>query len=298
MTPSGSMPPSRLSAIQRASSIREITNPSFARLTSSGRRRYLARRHEAAKTDRALKSLVDDLAKPGAKVDAVYKKLKKQQKAVEDKKAADKARRLIKRTHANGVHAGDSFTLGDEIPDDSCSLIFTDPPYDRDSLPLFDKLSQLASRILIDGGSCITYCGQYVLPEVIAKLQTDLRFFWICCCQHTGGTAQMKEYGVKVKWKPMLWFVKGQFRRDRTVWVDDLVVSEEEKDAHPWQQSVIEAKHFIETLTVDGDLIVDPCCGGGTTAMAAKELGRQWWTADIDPTAVATARERLHDSDV
>ena len=88
-------------------------------------------------------------------------------------------------------------------------LVFTDPPYDKDSLPLYDQLGELAARILVDGGSLITYCGQYSMDQVMESLGKHLHFYWPLCCLHTGKTAQMKLRGIKVKWKPMLWFVKG-----------------------------------------------------------------------------------------
>ena len=192
---------------------------------------------------------------------------------------------------------GDSFKLAESIPDGSCSLVFTDPPYDRKSLGLYDELQELAERILCDGGSLITYLGQHLMPDVIEKLNKGrLRWFWPLCCQHTGNTAQMREYGIKVKWKPMLWFVKGGFRFSRNIWIDDLVVSEKEKCSHPWQQSVIEASYYIDKLTSEGELVVDPFCGGGTTAVACKKLKRQWWTCDIDENHVTTARDRLNDT--
>lgn len=227
------------------------------------------------------------------KVDGAFKKIKKKEKAQADAKAAEKATEVIAKTDPLCVFHGNSFELAESIPDESCALIFTDPPYDRKALPMFEDLAELADRILVDGGSLITFLGQYVIPEVIDMMTPRLKFFWINCCLHTGGTAQMREYGIKVKWKPMLWFVKGQFRRDRETWVEDLIVSQQEKESHPWQQSVIEAKYYIDRLTQPGELVVDPFCGGGTTAVAAKELGRIWWTADVEAKHVQTARERL-----
>jgi len=258
-------------------------------------------REAAEKDPKTYKPLVDELGEKGAKVDRIHKKFKAATKEKEDKAAAATAKRKLKSVAENGVYHSNSFELAKSIPDESCALVFTDPPYDRKALPMFGDLGGLADRILVDGGSLITYCGQYVLREVIdfvSPEQSSLRLFWIACCLHTGGTAQMREYGIKVKWKPMLWFVKGEFRRDRETWIDDLVVSKEEKTHHPWQQSIVEAKHFIEPLSRKGELVVDPFCGGGTTAVAAKDLGRQWWTADINETHVLTARNRLNDTNI
>ncbi len=47
-------------------------------------------------------------------------------------------------------------------------------------------------------------------------------------------------------------------------------------------------------MTTDpGDLVVDPTCGGGTTAMVAEQYGRRWITIDTSRVALAVARERL-----
>ena len=227
---------------------------------------------------------------------SIVSRVKKREKEAKDKKAARIAAKKLAGTEENGVYHGNSFELASTIPDASCALVFTDPPYDKESLPLFGDLGLLAARILVDGGSLITYCGQYAMPQVMESIGDHLHFFWPLCCLHTGQTAQMKLMGVKVKWKPMLWFVKGTGRRDTQTWVDDLIVSQQEKDAHPWQQSVIEASYYINQLTRKGELVVDPFCGGGTTALAAKSLRRQWWTADVNATHVLTARTRLEDS--
>lgn len=247
----------------------------------------------AKKQPKLYGNLVDALNEPDCKVDRIHKKYKAIKKQQEDLAAAKKAAKEVAKTDDNGIFLADFRNGCKVIPDSSVALIFTDPPYDRKSLPLFAALADLADRVLVDGGSLVTFCGQYVLNDVMDMLSAKLRYFWICCCQHTGATAEMKEYGVKVKWKPMLWFVKGNFRRNREEWVEDLVVSKQEKDQHEWQQSVIEATYFIDRLTVKGEMVLDPFCGGGTTAFSAKQLGRKWATFDTDPKAVATARGRL-----
>jgi len=47
-------------------------------------------------------------------------------------------------------------------------------------------------------------------------------------------------------------------------------------------------------MTTDpGDLVLDPTCGGGTTAYVAEQWGRRWVTIDTSRVSVAIARQRL-----
>ena len=50
---------------------------------------------------------------------------------------------------------------------------------------------------------------------------------------------------------------------------------------------------LVRDYTKPGDLVCDPCCGGGTTLLAAKLLGRRYVGSDIDAGHVEIARERL-----
>ena len=47
-------------------------------------------------------------------------------------------------------------------------------------------------------------------------------------------------------------------------------------------------------MTTDpGDLVLDPTCGSGTTAIAAEKWGRRWITSDTSEVAVAVARQKI-----
>jgi adenine-specific DNA-methyltransferase len=47
-------------------------------------------------------------------------------------------------------------------------------------------------------------------------------------------------------------------------------------------------------MTTDpGDLVLDPTCGSGTTAMVAEQWGRRWITIDTSRVALALARQRI-----
>lgn len=51
---------------------------------------------------------------------------------------------------------------------------------------------------------------------------------------------------------------------------------------------------FIKLFTKPGDIVLDPFIGSGTTAVAAKQLGRKYIGIEIDPTYIHIAQERLH----
>ena len=51
---------------------------------------------------------------------------------------------------------------------------------------------------------------------------------------------------------------------------------------HPAQKPVALLKKLIEIFTDPGDVVIDPCCGSGTTLRAAKELGRNAYGFEID----------------
>jgi 16S rRNA G966 N2-methylase RsmD len=76
-----------------------------------------------------------------------------------------------------GLFVGDFRELSKDIADDSVSLIFTDPPYDTKSIPLFEQLAEVAARVLKPGGSVIAYCGQTQLPAVLAGMSKHLRYW-------------------------------------------------------------------------------------------------------------------------
>lgn len=62
---------------------------------------------------------------------------------------------------------------------------------------------------------------------------------------------------------------------------------------HPTQKPVALFEYLIRTYTRPGDLVVDPFGGSGTTAVAARNLGRRYITGDTDAGYCAIMRRRL-----
>jgi DNA modification methylase len=53
------------------------------------------------------------------------------------------------------------------------------------------------------------------------------------------------------------------------------------------------ATDHILSWSKQGDVVLDPFLGSGTTAVAAAQLGRQWIGFEVNPEYVTLARERI-----
>ncbi len=59
------------------------------------------------------------------------------------------------------------------------------------------------------------------------------------------------------------------------------------------QTALKAVQRCILMTTEPGDLVLDPTCGSGTTALVAEQWGRRWITCDTSRIALSIARERL-----
>jgi site-specific DNA-methyltransferase (adenine-specific) len=66
-----------------------------------------------------------------------------------------------------------------------------------------------------------------------------------------------------------------------------------ERGLHPTQKPVKLFSYLIRTYTQPGELVFDPTCGSGTTALAAREEGRRFIVGDSSAHYVDIARRRL-----
>lgn len=66
-----------------------------------------------------------------------------------------------------------------------------------------------------------------------------------------------------------------------------------ERVGYPTQKPIALLKILIQACCPEGGLVLDPCCGSGTTLDAALQLGRRSVGFDINNNAITIARSRL-----
>lgn len=272
------------------------TRKEVAKAAGVGERTYDAGKLilEAAEKGEITEDEVEAIRRKEKSIHRVAKDIKENRKKQQRTQQREEAK--AKAVVHDQVLVGDFRDKADMIPDGSLSLIFTDPPYDREASKLYADLADFAERKLCDGGSLITYIGHIQMADAMNSLSNRLRYWWPICCLHADDKALMTEYGIRVGWKPALWFVKGT-RDDKSMIVSDVMSGGKDKSHHDWQQSQVEAGYWISKLCPEDGIVCDPFLGGGTTAAAAIGLARSWIGIEKDESQAALAVQRITEAE-
>ena len=83
----------------------------------------------------------------------------------------------------------------------------------------------------------------------------------------------------------------------QSLWADiKMTKSGSERLGYPTQKPEALLERIIQASSKEGDLVLDPFCGCGTTVAAAQKLNRQWIGIDITHLAINLMKHRLKDS--
>ena len=77
------------------------------------------------------------------------------------------------------------------------------------------------------------------------------------------------------------------------VWSDIPALNpmDKERIGYPTQKPLALMTRIVRASSLEGDVVLDPFCGCGTTLQAAREEGRRWIGIDASECAIATMRE-------
>lgn len=224
----------------------------------------------------------------------------------------------------NRVYNVDALTLLRALPDASVDAVITDPPYglagrvfdfphkhysaineEWDTFAPTDWMRE-CGRVLKSGGSVVCFGGRQSIytfaaegfrlgwrlvnditwekpdapPNFTGRMMTESteRALWFCPSgegwTYNLVTAKQMNQGINLR---DVW--RFPIQRDNRI--------------HPSQKPLTLMERCVSLFTNEGDLVVDPFCGSGTTARACINLARNYLTCDITPQYVTDARNRL-----
>lgn len=232
----------------------------------------------------------------------------------------------------NRVYHCDALTLLRALPSGSVEALISDFPYNTTACEWESDIGVSSAlwaeiwRVVKENGAVITTASQPFTSLLIMNQLKRFRHEWIWEKSLATGylnanRAPMKAhesvlvfskqaanyYPQKVAGKPYRATrgAVGGHVRDKTVggYVTEndgsrfprsvLRFASAENPLHPTQKPISLYEYLVSTYTQIGDLVCDPFCGSGTTALAARNLQRDFIAGDITAEYVEIARRRL-----
>lgn len=187
------------------------------------------------------------------------------------------------------------------VPDNSIDLIFTDPPYSLDYLNCYGWLAKESKRVLKPNGFVLVLCGGLGLNKIFQYFdEAGLEYYWKYengMTDESGVVWKFSSDGktskpIFIRSKPILVYSKGKslsYKGTSSFYNGE----GKNKTYHDWAADAGTTSHFIDCFSKEGDLVLDPFMGGGTTKIVCEILNRKCITFDIDTNAIETTKNRV-----
>lgn len=232
---------------------------------------------------------------------------------------------------------GDALEFLKSIPDKSVDFILTDPPYDiysknikqrqsngsRINLQQASFMNELSDADIVTGFDFVShfneyrrilkkvnvvlFCNKRLLFAIIVYLEINYKALYnldILCWHKANCIPACNNYYVNdcewalhiheagLKWKQV------PYQYKKKVFLDPVNIYDKKRFAHPTIKPLPIFKTILMNNTEEGDLVLDPFMGSGTTAVACKELKRHYIGSEINPKFFNISQDRLNGIDI
>ena len=231
------------------------------------------------------------------------------------------------------LYLGDCREVMASLPDQSLDMIWTDPPYghgnhDGDFNARLNEHRGIESKpIANDDADGMRSVVDAMLTEAARVLRADCCCCCCCCCCGGGGPRptfawvadRMDRAGLSffhsLIWDKVNPGLGWRYRRQhemimvahrtggKLLWANDKRATPNiyslmppRDRAHPNEKPLDLVSHFIELHSTQGQTILDPFMGSGTTGVACAKLGRKFIGIEIEPKYFDIACKRIDDA--
>lgn len=235
----------------------------------------------------------------------------------------------------NTIYCMDIFELCAQVDDASVDMILADLPYGTtacswDTIIPLEPMWEAFKRIIKPRGAIVLTASQPFTSHLISSNYEMFRHEWIW--EKTLATGYLNASIAPLKahenilvfslsralYLPQMESGKpyvatsgnvGGYVKDKTVGGYNTINSgfrfprsvlrfnSETNPIHPTQKPVALFEYLIRTYTQENELVFDPTCGSGTTAIAARNTNRHFICGDFTPEYVDLAKQRLQSTD-
>lgn len=221
----------------------------------------------------------------------------------------------------NKIHLGDSYELIKQIPNKSIDLIYTDIPYDIQDGGgggfMRERVERVRDKELVGLKDGINYA---ILDEFVRVMKDINIYIW---CNKRQILSILNYFNDKdTLYEILTWNKINPIPMTSNTWLSDIEyclyfrsrgfklndgyelkskwhtspINKADKDefSHPTIKPLELVKRHILHTTQPNDIVFDPFMGSGTTAVASKELGRQYIGMEIDAKWHKIAVDRVN----
>lgn len=205
------------------------------------------------------------------------------------------------------------------IPDGSIDLCITDPPYvletrgaglykqpdkqyvkelkgikDGFRTEVLDEICRVLKKINI-----YIFCSQKQIIPLLDYFVTKRKCNWNLLCWHKSNPVPACGNKYLTDTEYLLFFrekgvrLYGKFDTKKTYFVTPLNQADKKLWGHPTIKPVHIIEALVENSSLEGQLVLDPFMGSGTTAVACQNKGRHFMGFETEPEYYATALSRI-----
>jgi site-specific DNA-methyltransferase (adenine-specific) len=196
------------------------------------------------------------------------------------------------------IYHGDCREILPTLGDGSVDALVTDPPYgigkadwDNDVWGLLESVAHECARIIKDDAICFWFGSIGYLPkvlEVTSAIPYRWLFTWYASNNMQHGTIGFSKFTIA------LVLGRGKVYRQmqdcRNVPIPGTPLASE---GHPTAKPMALMRYLVNHACNEGQVILDPFMGSGTTLRAAKDLGRKAIGIEIEERYCEIAAKRL-----
>jgi site-specific DNA-methyltransferase (adenine-specific) len=186
----------------------------------------------------------------------------------------------------NTIIQGDCLEVMKGMPDKSVDFCFADPPYGINKAEWDEKYPDGFERELLrisKKGIAVTP-GQENIGICINNLGDEYKGM-LSAWNMNGMTYNKIGFG---NWIPVV--LGGDITRGQDFFKFKIT---SDKPNHPSPKPIEFMRRIVNRFTKEGDLILDPFMGSGTTCVAAKMLGRKYIGIELEQKYIDIAQQRL-----
>lgn len=234
----------------------------------------------------------------------------------------------------NFLTCGDAAAVMREFPSESVDLLIADPPYnlgkdygnnvDEKAWHEYEDFTRAwlseAIRLMTPTSSLYVFMGVRFISKLFTMLSEEFKLSfngWITW-HYTQGMG--RKVGFSPRHEDILYFTKTDkftfnldsvripqkyFRKRNNmtganpgdVWQFSHVhYCSAEREQHPTQKPEALMERMILASSNEGEIVLDPFVGSGTTCRVANALNRKWIGIDLNPTYIEMAEKRLSEN--